>query len=282
MVFLTVVAVLAGSAAASLSGTRTSAAGETWSGTWAREEVSGNLILTQTGTTVTGHYTWNDGSGTVSGTVSAAGQDFSGSFNETHYKGTFSLTLRGTGTTFTGTYDGINKDTGGSISGPFTGQCIAGPCLQNEAAGAKYPCGTAHVELRARPPTHGPIARYGPIAVYQHIPDLRIVRHGAGWAIVGLRVAHLHDQWREDDCGGVGTITHVAYPQIVNGGRPVATVGDQGHALEAHGCPADPIQVVGIIRTGDPRITVHGRPVAVPGSRMIVVPSCGADVGHVK
>lgn len=103
------------------------ATADTWSGTWARNEVNGNLILQESGSTVTGHYTWNDGSGTVAGTV--AGVTLDGTFNETHYRGSFTLTL--TGTTFTGSYTGTNKDTGGDIAGPFTGTCTGGACLAN-------------------------------------------------------------------------------------------------------------------------------------------------------
>ena len=108
-----------------------STAGNTWSGTWSRAEdgVAGSLILVQSGNSVSGHYTWNDGSGRVSGTVSGA--TFTGGFNETHYQGSFVLTLAGK--TFTGSYTGKNKDTNGPISGPFDGTCIAGPCLQNGA-----------------------------------------------------------------------------------------------------------------------------------------------------
>ena len=57
-------------------------------------------------------YTWNDGSGRVSGTVSGA--MFTGGFNETHYQGSFVLNL--SGKRFTGSYTGKNKDTGGAIS----------------------------------------------------------------------------------------------------------------------------------------------------------------------
>jgi hypothetical protein len=101
--------------------------GQTWSGTWARAEISGNLILTQAGNVVTGSYTWNDGSGHVSGTVS--GSSFSGTFDENHYRGSFDLTL--SGLQFTGSYSGVNKDTNGDISGPFNGTCTAGGCLAN-------------------------------------------------------------------------------------------------------------------------------------------------------
>ena len=76
---------------------------------------------------MSGHYTWNDGSGTVSGTV--AGSKFNGGFSETHYSGSFTLTL--SGNSFTGSYTGKNKDTSGDVSGPFDGRCIAGPCLKN-------------------------------------------------------------------------------------------------------------------------------------------------------
>jgi hypothetical protein len=109
-------------------------AASTWNGTWARgaEGPAGNLILLQIGTTVTGHYTWNDGSGTVSGSVSGA--TFTGGFNETHYEGSFVLTLSAYGKAFSGSYSGTNRDTNGDISGPFTGTCIGGDCLHNGAA----------------------------------------------------------------------------------------------------------------------------------------------------
>src|SRR5262249_33967588 len=116
---------------------RVTALGDTWSGTWSRAEdgVAGNLILTQSGdpasgiTSVSGHYTWNDGSGHVSGTVKGA--TFTGFFNETHYQGDFALTLSADGKKFTGSYTGLNKDTNADISGPFDGTCIAGECLRN-------------------------------------------------------------------------------------------------------------------------------------------------------
>jgi hypothetical protein len=136
---------------------------DTWSGTWARVEIAGNLILTQTGSTVAGHYTWNDGSGTVSGTVSGA--TFTGGFNETHYQGSFVLTL--SGKTFSGSYTGKNKDTGGDISGSFNGNCIAGACLKNGAT--------------PTPPTTtqtGPTSSVTVVAAVVHEDVL--VRHGNG------------------------------------------------------------------------------------------------------
>jgi hypothetical protein len=106
-------------------------AADTWSGTWKRHEVAvGNLYLTQSGSQVSGTYDWNDGTGTVQGTVSGA--TFTGTFNETVYQGSFTLTL--SGQSFTGTYSGTNKQSGGPISGPFTGTCTAGTCLGNGAA----------------------------------------------------------------------------------------------------------------------------------------------------
>jgi hypothetical protein len=101
----------------------------TWSGTWHRSEngVDGDLVLTQKGNTVTGHYTWNSPGGTVGGTVH--GSTFDGTFNEAHYRGSFTLALHGT--TFSGTYSGENKDTHGDIAGPFDGTCTGGDCLNN-------------------------------------------------------------------------------------------------------------------------------------------------------
>jgi hypothetical protein len=115
-----------------------------WSGTWSRAEdgVNGNLILVQTGASVSGHYTWNDGSGRVSGTVSGA--MFTGGFNETHYQGSFVLKL--SAKSFTGSYTGKNKDTGGPISGPFDGTCSSGPCSSNGAA-AQPSTGTRSQEI---------------------------------------------------------------------------------------------------------------------------------------
>ncbi|MDQ1684119.1 MAG: hypothetical protein QOC82_856 [Frankiaceae bacterium] len=108
------------------------AAEGTWSGTWHRAEngVDGELILTQKGNTVTGHYTWNSPGGTVGGTVH--GSTFDGTFNEAHYRGSFTLALHGT--TFSGTYSGENKDTHGDIAGPFDGTCTGGECLNNGSA----------------------------------------------------------------------------------------------------------------------------------------------------
>lgn len=104
------------------------ASADTWTGTWHRSDVAvGDLFLSQSGNAVSGHYNWNPPGGSVSGTVS--GNTFTGGFNEAHYSGSFVLTL--SGKAFSGSYSGMNKDTGGPVSGPFTGTCIAGPCLQN-------------------------------------------------------------------------------------------------------------------------------------------------------
>jgi hypothetical protein len=104
----------------------------TWGGTWQRAEVAGDLILIQVGTTVTGHYTWNDGTGTVNGSVSGPdGTTLTGSFNETNYQGSFVLTLNRDGRSFSGSYTGKNKNTNGPISGPFNGTCVEGDCRNN-------------------------------------------------------------------------------------------------------------------------------------------------------
>jgi hypothetical protein len=110
-------------------GASASSIDDTWTGTWSRAEdnVSGVLILNESGKVVQGHYTWNDGSGHVSGVISGVTLD--GTFNENRYRGSFSLTL--SGTHFTGTYSGENKDTHAPISGPFDGACINGPCEHN-------------------------------------------------------------------------------------------------------------------------------------------------------
>ena len=116
---------------------------DTWSGKWSRAEVPGKfLFLNQSGSTVAGHYNWNDASGTLSCKVSGA--TCSGAFNESQFRGTFTLTLKGT--KFTGSYYATNKDTGSQFRGPFNGTCVAGPCLQN---GAKATTPTT----AARPPT---------------------------------------------------------------------------------------------------------------------------------
>jgi hypothetical protein len=108
----------------------------TWAGTWLRDEngVSGNLVLRRdTGSQqIIGSYSWNDSSGHLRGSISGA--TLAGAFEETHYKGDFTLTLSATGESFTGSYAGENKDTGGQVSGPFDGTCVAGACLQNSVA----------------------------------------------------------------------------------------------------------------------------------------------------
>lgn len=104
------------------------AAQDTWTGTWLRSEdgVSGNLILEQSGSSVTGRYTWGDGSGRISGTVS--GSTLSASFTENNYRGSLTATLKGR--SFTGSYSGENS-AGGPISGPFNGRCVSGACRMN-------------------------------------------------------------------------------------------------------------------------------------------------------
>ena len=107
--------------------TTTGGTGATWSGTWTRTVgVTGNLILQQSGSNVTGHYTWSTG-GTVQGTIT--GPTLTATFDETNYKGTITLTLAGTH--FTGSYSGIDKLNNGPVSGPLNGTCSSGACLKN-------------------------------------------------------------------------------------------------------------------------------------------------------
>jgi hypothetical protein len=117
--------------ALSCTSSASAALADTWEGTWERTELPGkHLFLTQTGSAVSGSYDWNDASGRVlEGKVSGA--TLTAGFKETHYEGSFILTLAGK--RFSGSYTGKNRDTGGSIEGPFDGTCVAGACLANGA-----------------------------------------------------------------------------------------------------------------------------------------------------
>jgi hypothetical protein len=126
------------------------AVGDTWEGTWERTELPGkHLLLTQTGSAVSGSYDWNDASGRVlEGKVSGA--TLTAGFRETHYEGSFTLTLAGK--KFTGSYTGKNRETGGSIEGPFDGKCVAGACRSN---GAPPSPAATPVTPASTPPTLG-------------------------------------------------------------------------------------------------------------------------------
>jgi hypothetical protein len=135
----------------------------TWSGTWERGEIPGKtMTLVQNGSTVSGSYNWNDASGHIGGT--ASGATLSGGFNETHYEGGFTLTMVGpseacpSGThhpCFTGSYTGKNRDTGGAISGSFTGSCVAGDCLSNGTVVVPTPSAYDQTVTAADPPPGG-------------------------------------------------------------------------------------------------------------------------------
>src|SRR5690349_8651285 len=132
----------------------TAAAGDTWEGTWQRTEIPGkHLFLTQTGSQVSGHYDWNDASGVFGGSVSGA--TLAAGFTETRYEGSATLTLAGR--TFSGSYTGKNRETGGSIEGPFNGTCIAGACLGNGAAPSPSP---AAITPTSMPPALGKTTLY--------------------------------------------------------------------------------------------------------------------------
>jgi hypothetical protein len=143
-------------------------------------------------------------------------------------------------------------------------------------------CGSARAGLSAKPGPGRPTKRFGPISVYGHVPGLIVVHRARKWVIKGIKVAHLHDRWTLDDCGGIGEIRKVQTANVIAGGRPVATVGDEVFApATSHGCPSDPLATVGNIVTGDPRIAINGRALAVPGSLVETGPVCGSNVGHV-
>lgn len=148
--------------------------------------------------------------------------------------------------------------------------------------GPKNRCGSARAGLSATPGPGRPTHRFGPITVYGHVPGLIVVHRGRTWVIKGIKVAHLHDHWSLDDCGGIGEIRKVQTTNVIAGGRPVATVGDEVFAAAtAQGCPSDPLPTVGNIESGDPRIAINGRAVAVPGSLVETGPVCGSNLGHV-
>ena len=97
----------------------------TWSGTWQRREVAGTMTLVQSASgDVTGTWTWNDGTGKVSG--QNTGGRLTGTFSESCCSGSFDLRLDGK--SFGGTY---TCRTGCGGSGSFTGTCVGGACLKN-------------------------------------------------------------------------------------------------------------------------------------------------------
>ena len=159
------------------SGAGDASVGSTWSGTWSRAEdgVQGDLILTQSGSSVSGRYTWNDGTGRVSGTV--RGDVLSGAFNETHYRGAFQLRL--SGKSFTGTYSGENKDTGGSISGPFDGQCVSGACLENGSSQPSEPLSITNAHCKGSGAPDAFPAALNEVHVTCYDPDCQFHKGGS-------------------------------------------------------------------------------------------------------
>jgi hypothetical protein len=162
-------------------------------------------------------------------------------------------------------------------------KCVSGAFSVEISEKASEECGSARAGLSTTPGPGKPTKRFGPISVYGHVPGLAVIHRGHTWVIKGVKVAHLHDHWKLDDCGGIGEIRKVRTANVIAGGRPVATVGDEGFApATAKGCPSDPIAARGRIVTGDSRIAIHGRVVAVPGSLVHAIdPVCGSPIGHV-
>ncbi len=98
-----------------------STAAPSWSGCWARpsSETGGFpnsvLVLSQSGTTVTGSFNWSGG-GRVSGTGS--GNTLTGTWRHTSNpdQGTFQLTIAADGKSFSGTYNGAYRWSGTRVS----------------------------------------------------------------------------------------------------------------------------------------------------------------------
>ena len=120
--------VLAAASSAAGAGARSSG-GDTWSGQWYWTTETQTVFLTQSGSTVSGHFNLGDGPATLSCKVS--GPTCSGAYDEDHFTVTFAITIRGK--TFTGNWEATNKATGAKNGGPFNATCTAGPCLQNSA-----------------------------------------------------------------------------------------------------------------------------------------------------
>jgi uncharacterized Zn-binding protein involved in type VI secretion len=137
-------------------------------------------------------------------------------------------------------------------------------------------------DLRKRPSGGTPVARYGPITVFGRVPGLRITRRGSAWEISGIKAATKGGLWFMDGCVGTGRIASVAAPAVRYLGKSVAVVGDRVMGIEASGCLSDPLYVYGSIISGDPRIVINGRPIAVPGSRIAYQPFCATGAGTVK
>jgi uncharacterized Zn-binding protein involved in type VI secretion len=136
--------------------------------------------------------------------------------------------------------------------------------------------------LAAKAPTGAAvIARYGPVTVLGKVPGLVVRKAGAKWVIEGLRVAEVGDLWTMD-CGvGNGRIGDGSPTVVGPRGKPVARVFSTVIGIESTECPVSPLSVAGKILTGDPRVLVDGRPVAVPGSRVGFAPNCGPGTGTV-
>ena len=99
---------------------------DTWSGTWERTEIPGTtLTLSQSASgQVSGTWTWNDATGKVTGTSKDG--TLKGTFAESCCAGSLELHLGAK--SFSGSYSCTSGCNG---TGPFSGTCKAGACLQN-------------------------------------------------------------------------------------------------------------------------------------------------------
>ena len=174
----------------------------------------------------------------------------------------------------------------GVMTGTFTANAAAGG-PGTFAFTATPPAGKCSTALPRKglqkPPSGTPVARYGPITVFSRIPGLKITRRGAGWVISGIKVATLGGTWVIDGGHGGGRIVSTSASSSINSnGKAVATVGDHVKGREVADGPIGIVDVDGLIITGDPRIAINGRPIAIPGSKITYVPFCASGNGAVK
>ena len=146
------------------SASPTSAAPDTWSGSWTMTSGNGSatLTLTQSGSSISGTFEEGGSSTGVSGDIS--GNTVNGTFSGGDLSGTFTLVL--SGTKLSGYYDATLF--GQSFSGPLNGQCSAGDCQANGGSGAPAPNPSPSPPV-APPPGSGSQSTPDPIGSEQMI-----------------------------------------------------------------------------------------------------------------
>src|SRR5688500_468669 len=129
----------------------------TWTGRWADLSFGGEFQLTQNGTSVTGTYSFCNGS--ITGTVT--GNTLNGTWNQAdpgcNPTGWFSFTLNAAGSEFSGVW-GYPETPPSTPAGTWSGRCAADGCLQNSAStpppgkGSSTSCGS----FESFDPSHPP------------------------------------------------------------------------------------------------------------------------------